>query len=182
MSLSLAVVLFSGCSNQEVALANSLANSAVGASGVTSGGSGSFNPHSSLKSPDAVSGMAQSQVIGAQMMMNPGVIGAGAVGTAISEQNKAENRAGYKKVSALMDDPDTTNDHYSTMMVQAYNKQNGTHYRTMQELQDAAKIQGYNKQSGTNFKTFKEVRLDYNKKKGTDFKTDKQFRDWIEEN
>ena len=176
MALSLTTAFFAGCSNQEVALANSMANSAAASTSVNSS---SFNPNSVLSSSASRQGLAQSQVIGAQMMMNPAVIGVGAVGTAISEKNKAENRAAYGKLSTMMDDPDKANSSMGNQMVKAYNQQNGTNFRSMQELQDHAKVTGYNEQEGTKFKTFDEVREDYNKKKGTKFKNNNEFRAYI---
>ncbi len=168
---------FTGCSQTETALSNTLINSAASTTGVGS----TFNPASSLASPASV-GMAQSQVIGAQMLANPAVLGVGAVSGAISEQNQQQNKAAYSKLSALTDDSGSTNNAMEMMMVQQFNKQKGTHFKSMQELQDYAKITGYNEQEKTNFTTFTQVREDYNKKKGTNFKTDKEFRDWLEEN
>ena len=141
ISLSLLVVLCSGCRKHEVKLAHSLANSTSGVSSIKRAGIGSFKPHSSLVSPAAVSGMAQSQVIGAKMLMNPSVIGVGAVSMAISENNAARNREGYKKVLALKENPD----YYPNRAIQAYNKKNGTHYKTIQEIQDALRSERYKK-------------------------------------
>lgn len=169
-----AALFFSGCSQQEVALANTMANSAASASGVT-GGSSAFNPNASLASP-AAAGMAQSQVIGAQMLANPAVLGVGAVGTAISAHNEAQNKAAFGKVTELYADSDGANSQMEMMMVNSYNKQKGTHFKNMQELQDYAKITGYNKQEGTKFTTFTQMREDYNKKQGTQYKTDREFR------
>ncbi|HIQ46445.1 MAG TPA: hypothetical protein EYH57_02370 [Sulfurovum sp.] len=176
MIFPLAIALFSGCSNQEFALANSLANSATASTGVNSS---SFNPNSMLSSSASRSGLAQSQVIGAQMLMNPAVLGVGALGTAISEKNKAENRAAYGKLSAMMADPNKANSTMEKHMVRAYNKKYGTKYRTMQELQDSAKVSGYNKQEGTKFQDLDGVRKDYNRKKGTKFKNNNEFREYI---
>ncbi len=176
MTLSLATAFFNGCSNQEVALASSLANSAAASTGVNST---SFNPNSMLSSSASRQGLAQSQVIGAQMMMNPAVLGVGAVGTAISQKNAAENRAAYGQLSAMMADPNKANSSMEKQMVKAYNQKYGTNFRTMEALQDAVKIGGYNKQEGTNFKTFDQVRKDYNGKKGTDFKNNKEFRAYL---
>jgi len=178
LSVSLAVMLFSGCSNQEAALANSLANSAAGASGVSSG-SGSFNPNSSLTSPAALKGMGQSQVIGGQMLMNPGVIAAGAVGMAVSEHNQAQNKAAFGKMTDMYVNADKMNSSMEEMMVKSYNQKYGTHYRSMVELQEATKIAGYNKKYGTKYTKLGEVRRDYNKRKGTHYKNDKEFRNFI---
>ena len=176
MIFPLAIALFSGCSNQEIALANSLANGATASTGVNSS---SFNPNSMLSSSASRSGLAQSQVVGAQMLMNPAVLGVGALGTAISEKNKAENRAAYGKLSAMMADPNKANSTMENQMVRVYNKQYGTKFRNMEELQDHAKVSGYNKQEGSKFKNLDEVRLDYNKKKGTKFKNNREFRAYI---
>jgi len=176
MIFPLAIALFSGCSNQQLALANSLANSATASTGVNSS---SFNPNSMLSSSASRSGLAQSQVVGAQMLMNPAVLGVGALGTAISEKNQAENRAAYGKLSAMMADPNKANSTMEKYFVRAYNKKYGTKYRTMQELQDSAKVSGYNKQEGTKFQDLDGVRKDYNRKKGTKFKNNNEFREYI---
>ena len=172
----LAIALFSGCSNQELALANSLANGAIASTGVNSS---SFNPSSMLSSSASRRGLAQSQAIGAQMLRNPAVLGVGALGTAISEKNQAENRAAYGSLSAMMADPNKANSAMEKFMVRAYNKKYGTKYRTMQELQDSVKVNEYNKQEGTKFQNFDEVREDYNRKKGTKFKNNNEFREYI---
>ncbi len=173
-----AAILFSGCTNQEAALAGSLANSAAGAAGVSTGGSG-FNPYSTLSSASALKGVGQSQIVGAQMLANPAVLGVGAVGTAISEHNKAQNKKAFGDVADLYANSDGVNSKMENMMVQSYNKKYGTRFRTMQELQDYAKVTGYNKQEGTKFSTFGQVRADYNKKHGTKFKTNREFRAYL---
>ena len=96
--------LFSGCSQQEAQLASTLANSAANSVG---------NPHSvnqlkTLASP-AGAGMLQSQVIGAQMLANPAVLGVGAVSTAISERNKAQNKKAFGDVSDMYVNSDKIN-------------------------------------------------------------------------
>ncbi len=174
---ALAVIgsIFTGCSQQEAQLANSLASSAVNSVGTPNA---SVNNLKTLASP-AGAGMVQSQIVGAQMLMNPAVLGVGAVGTALSEHNKAQNRKAFGDVSNMYVNSDRVNNQMEGMMLQAYNKKYGTHYRTMAQAQEATKIQGYNKKYGTKYTTFSQVRVDYNKRKGTHFKTDNEFRAWI---
>jgi len=132
------VIVTNGCSQQEAALANTMLNAAGGATNRATGG-GSFNPASSLSSPAALSGMAQSQVVGAQMLANPALLGVGAVGTAISQYNQAQNRKAFGKVTDLYVNADRVNNKMEMMMVRQYNKKYGTHFKTMQELQSALK-------------------------------------------
>ena len=174
---TLAVIgsVFTGCSQQEAQLANTLASTAVNAAGSPHA---SVNNLKTLASP-AGAGMVQSQVVGAQMLMNPGVLGAGAVGTALSEYNKAQNRKAFGDISNMYMNSDRVNSQMERMMLQAYNKQNGTHYKTMAQAQEATKIQAYNKKYGTKYTTFSQVRVDYDKRKGTHFKTDNEFRAWL---
>ncbi len=167
--------IFTGCSQQEAQLANTLASSAVNASGTPNA---SVNHMKTLASP-AGAGMLQSQVVGAQMLANPAVLGVGAVSTAISEHNKAQNRKAFGNVSDMYVNSDLMNTQMEGMMVQAYNKKYGTHYKTMAQVQEVTKIQGYNKKYGTKYTTFSQVRVDYNKRKGTHFKTDNEFRTWL---
>ena len=174
MSLA-AIGIFNGCSQQEVAMANTLANSTM-ASQSAGSNVGTSTVGNMLSSSAAQQGYAQSQVIGAQMMMNPAVIGVGAVGGAISAKNQAQNKAAFEKMTDLYVNSDSVNNSMEMKMVQIYNKKHGTNFKNMQELQDFAKIKGYNKQQGTNFTSFTEVREDYNKKNGTQYKTDNEFR------
>jgi len=170
--------LFTGCTQQEAQLANTLASSAVHAAGTSNA---SVNNLNTLASP-AGAGMVQSQVIGAQMLMNPGALGAGAAATALSEHHKAQNRKAFGDISNMYVNSDRMNSQMEGMMLQAYNKKYGTHYRTMAQAQEATKIQGYNKKYGTRYTTLSQVRVDYNKRKGTHFKTDNEFRAWIAKN
>ena len=167
--------IFTGCSQQEAQLVNSLASSAVNSAGTPNV---SVNHMKTLASP-AGAGMLQSQVVGVQMLANPTVLGVGAVSTAISEHNKAQNRKAFGDVSDMYVNSDRMNTQMEGMMVQAYNKKYGTHYRTMAQVQEVTKIQGYNKKYGTKYTTFSQVRVDYNKRKGTHFKTDNEFRAWL---
>jgi outer membrane murein-binding lipoprotein Lpp len=175
-ALAVAGTLFSGCSQQEVQLASSLANSAAGSVGTHNA---PVNQLQTLSSP-AGAGMLQSQVIGAQMLTNPAVLGVGAVSTAISEHNKAQNQKAFGNISSMYVNSDQINSRMEGMMVQAYNKKYGTQYRTMAQLQEAVMIEGYNEKCGTKYTTLSQVRVDYNKRKGTHFETDNEFRVWLE--
>lgn len=173
--------MFSGCANREMALTNALMNGAMQTSG-TAAKVGNSTVANMLKSPQAMKGLGQSQVIGARMMMNPAVLGVGALGTAISKRNEAKNRAAFGNVAELAVHSDRVNNSMQHMLVKAYNQKHGTHYRTFNELQDHAKIKGYNEQEGTHFTTFTEVRNDYNRKNGTHFQTDRALREYIAAN
>ena len=175
--LALTGTLFSGCSQQEAQLANSLANSAVR----SVGNPNSVNQLKTLASPAGV-GMLQSQVIGAQMLANPAVLGVGAVSTAISEHHKAQNKKAFGDVTDMYVNSDKVNSGMEGMMVKAYNNKYGTHFTSMAQLQEATKIQGYNEKYHTKYRTLSEVRVDYNKRNGTHFKTDKAFRKWLADN
>ena len=168
--------LFSGCSQQEAQLAQSLVGSA--ASLATPNTSNTLN---TLASPAGV-GMAQSQVIGAQMLANPTVLGVGAVSTAISEHNKAQNKKAFGDVTDMYVNSDKMNSGMERMMVKAYNQKYGTKFTSMRQLQETEKIKGYNQKYGTKYSTLSELRVDYNKRNGTDFKTDTAFRRWMAEN
>lgn len=170
-----------GCSQQEMALANSLASSAMGSSG--SGSSAGASAMANMAgSTAAQQGFAQSQAIGAQMQLNPVVMGLNALGAAQNEYQGARNREGFNNITELAVNSDQANNSMQNMMVSAYNQKHGTHFKTFTELQDHAKVTGYNKQEGTDFKTFAEVREDYNKKNGTSFKTDQELRAYIASN
>jgi len=175
-AMAVAALLFSGCTQQEMALAQSMANSgaAVAASGKGTSVGNSLVANT-LSSPAAMSGMVQSQVVGAQMLANPALLAVGGVGTALSEQQKAKNRKAFGKVTELYVNSDSVNHGMESMMLREYNRQHGTHYKSMRELQYAAKVQGYNKKYGTRFKTMEEVRVDYNRRYGTDYKSVEQL-------
>ena len=167
-----AALIFGGCSQQEVALAQSMANSGAAAAASGKGaGVGNSMVANTLSSPAAMGGMAQSQVIGAQMLANPVTLGVTGLGMALSAQHEAENRRGFNQLMEMMEHSDKYNHNMEMTMVHAYNKQHGTHYKSAQELQYAVKVQGYNKQYGTRFKNMDEVRIDYNRRHGTDYKT-----------
>ena len=172
--------LFTGCSQQEMALANSLAGSAMGGSG--SGNAGRATVANMSSSPAAQQGFAQSQVIGAQMQLNPVTMGLSALGAAQNEYHGAKNREGFNQLTELAVNSDQANNSMQQMMVRAYNQKHGTHFKSFTELQDHAKVRGYNKEQGTDFKTFSEVRMDYNKKNGTHFQTDQELRAYIAAN
>ncbi len=183
LTITTTALLCLGCSNQELQVAQTLANSAASASASTSGSNvGTATVGNMLSSSAAQQGVAQSQVIGAQMMMNPAVLGVGAIGTAINEKNMAKNREGFSKVTELAVNSDQANNSMQNMMVRAYNQKHGTNFKTFTDIQDFAKVTGYNKQQGTQFNTLAEVREHYNKQKGTNFQTDQEFRDWIAKN
>lgn len=166
------LISINGCSQQEAILAQTMANSAAGAATSGKGARvGNAMNANMLTSPSAMSGVAQGQLVGAQMAMNPGVIGAGAVGTAISEYNKAQNRKSFGKVTDLYVNSDQVNSGMQATMVRAYNQQHGTHYKNMQELQYAVKVQRYNKKYHTCCKSMDDVREDYNKRFGTNYRT-----------
>ncbi|MDY0403687.1 hypothetical protein [Sulfurovum sp.] len=179
--LAAASAFFTGCSQQEMALANSLASSAMGSSGAGSS-VGASTMANMAGSTGAQQGFAQSQAIGAQMMMNPAVMGLNALGAAQNEYQGAKNREGFSQLTELAVNSDQANNSMQNMMVRAYNQKHGTRFKTFTELQDHAKVEGYNKEQGTQFKTLVEVREDYNKKNGTNFKTDQELRAYIAAN
>lgn len=180
LTITTTALLFLGCSNQEMQVAQTLANSAASASGVT--------PSSPMKSSDVLSsaesraGFVQGQAIGASTLANPAVLGMGAYAAAQNAKRMEENKKSYNQLSNMMENSDQANDQVANVWVRAYNKKYGTNYRTMEELQDSAKVSGYNEQYGTQFKTLTEVREHYNKEKGTNFKTDQELRDYIAAN
>jgi len=170
--------LFTGCSQQEAQLAQSLAGSAASSMATPNT---SVNTLNTLASPAGV-GMAQSQIIGAQMLANPAVIGVGALSTAISEHNKAQNKKAFGDVTDMYVNSDKVNSGMEGMMVKAYNQKYGTKFTSMRQLQETEKIKGYNQKYGTKYSTLSELRVDYNKRNGTDFKTDTAFRKWMADN
>jgi hypothetical protein len=164
------VLALSGCSQQEMALAQTMANSAIGtsASGISTG---SAMNTGILTSSDALKGVGQSQAIGVQMLANPAVVGVGAVSMAIDAKNREKNRKSFDKITNLYANSDSVTSSIEAKIVQSYNRQHGTHYTSMQQLQDSAKVQGYNEKFGTHFQTLDDVRIDYNKRHGTNYKT-----------
>lgn len=180
LSLGL-VVLLNGCAPHETAIADALVNKTM-ASSKTGVKVGNATVKNMLKSPDAIKGMGKSQVIGAQMMLNPAMLGVGALGTAISKKNEAKNKKAFGDITDLAVNSDRVNNSMQSMMVRAYNQKHGTHFKSFNELQDHGKIKGYNTQQGTNFQTLSEVRTHYNANNDTEFKTDQDFRDYIAAN
>ena len=130
-----------------------------------------------MRSSASQKGFLQGQAIGAQMLANPVVVGVSALSMAQSRRNEAKNREAYVKLQNYMANADSHNAKVANAMVANYNRQMGTHYTTMRELQEAIKIEGYNKNEGTHFKTLSEVREDYNRKHGTNYQTDQAFRE-----
>ncbi len=174
-TITLIGVMLTGCSQQEAQLANTLASSAVNTVGTPNS---SVSNIKMLASPASV-GMMQSQVIGAQMLMNPTVLGVSAVSGAISQKNMRQNTKAFGDMSDMYVNSDRTNSKMEGMMVQAYNRKYGTKYKTMNQIQEVTKIQGYNEKYSTKYTTLSQVRVDYNKRKGTQFKTDNEFRAYI---
>lgn len=130
-----------------------------------------------MRSSASQKGFLQGQAVGAQMLANPVVVGVSALSMVQSKRNEAKNREAYGKLQNYMANTDSHNAKVANAMVASYNRQMGTHYTTMQELQEAVKIEGYNKSEGTHFKTLSEVREDYNRKHGTNYQTDQAFRE-----
>lgn len=177
--ITTATLLFVGCSNQEMQVANTLANTTASTSGVNQS---PMNSSDVLPSSASQIGAVQGQAIGAATLANPVVVGMGAYAAAQDAKIGTENKAAHKKLSNVMANSDQVNNNVANSRVVAYNQKMGTNYRTMEELQDSVKVSGYNEEQGTQFKTFTQVREDYNKKNGTAFASDKELRDWIAEN
>ena len=125
VTVTLMGILFSGCSNQELMMAQS----AVRGASLTPSTASIFN--ASLNQV----GAAQGQLIGYSMLANPVALGMMATVGAISKQNAEDNKKSYAKMNKMMENQDISND-----MVKAYNKKYGTHYKNMKELQNSQKI------------------------------------------
>ena len=171
------VMVLSGCTQNEATLANTLANSALGAAGGSSVGNSMVG--NMLSSPAAMGGLVQSQVIGAQMAMNPALLGVGALGTAVSRYHEAQNRQAYRKLSAFMGNSDTANAKAQRMLVEAYNKKYKTHYTRYSDIKDAMRVEGYNQKYHTRCKTLTDMRKDFSHRFGISFKDNKTFRTYL---
>ena len=125
ITLALSAILFSGCSNQEVMMAQSVANGAVATQGTANYFNASLNQV----------GVLQGQAAGYSTFANPMALGTIAAAGALSAQRAAENKKSYKKLNTMMANQNVSND-----IVKSYNKKYGTNYRSMAELQNAKKI------------------------------------------
>lgn len=179
--LTTMTLVTSGCSPQAMQIAQAVAGNTIGASSRPATMQDKLTQTLTKTNVPSKKGFLQGQAIGAKMLSNPAMLGVGALGSIQDQRNKAANKAAFGKLSSMMSNPDAVNNTMENRMLQAVNQQNGTHFGTMQELQDSYKVSGYNEEEGTHFTTLRQVRLDHNKKKGTTFLTDKAFRDWIAE-
>ena len=118
-------ILFSGCSNQELMMAQSAASGAS----ITQSTASSFN--ASLNQV----GVAQGQAVGYSMLANPVTLGMYGVAGVLGAKTVEANKKGYANMNHMMANQNVAND-----MVQAYNKKYGTHYTSMSELQNSQKI------------------------------------------
>lgn len=124
-TVTLMGMLFSGCSNQELMMAQSAANGAMGAQSTASYFNASLN----------TVGVVQGQAAGFSTFANPMALGTIAAVGALSAKRAEDNKKGYADMTSIMASQDMSGD-----MVKAYNKKYGTHYRTMAELQHSQKI------------------------------------------
>ena len=120
-----AAILFSGCSNQELVMAQSAASAAS----LTQGTASTFN--ASLNQV----GVVQGQAVGYSMLANPMTIGMYGVAGVLGAKAVESNKKGYANMNKMM-----VNQNISEDMVKAYNKKYGTRYTSMAELQNSQKI------------------------------------------
>jgi len=125
ITLALGATLFSGCSNQELMMAQSVANGAVATQGTANYFSTSLNQV----------GVVQGQAAGYSTFANPMALGTIAAAGALSAKRAEDNKKSYKKLNKMMATQNISND-----IVKSYNKKYGTNYRSMAELQNAQKI------------------------------------------
>ena len=125
VTVTLMGILFSGCSNQELMMAQS----AVSGASLTPSTASAFN--ASLNQV----GVAQGQAVGYSMLANPMTLGMYGVAGVLGAKAVKANKKGYANMNHMMANQNVAND-----MVQAYNKKYGTHYTSMAELQNSQKI------------------------------------------
>ena len=167
-----AVLALGGCAPQSEAL--DLAETAA-----SGGGVGLATAAKAATSASTAKGLLMAHTAGAQALLNPAVALSTGAAMAQTQINARRNQAAAAKVAALVSQDSRLERGLKGMLVQAYNQENGTHYRSYQEIQDHLWIESYNESFGTSFKNLSQCRRDYNRRKGTHFKTDKAFRQAI---
>ena len=123
-----------------------------------------------LSAPNAARGAAIGTAAGARALLNPGAALATGVAVANSQANARRNEAAAAKVAGLVANSDRIEHGMRNMLVVAYNRENGTHYRSYEEMRMGVYLKDYNKHFGTRFKSFKELLPDYNRRFHTGFR------------
>ena len=98
----------------------------------------------------------QGEAAGLKATMNPAALGVTAVTGAISERNEEANKKAYNKlkntnINAMVKSR-------AKQIVMQYNQTHGTHFTTLQEIQNDAKLRAYNQEHGTSFTNLDQVK------------------------
>jgi len=161
--LSVAMMLLGGCAANQAATAIETADMAskVGVKTVAS----------PLSSAAAAKGAAIGTAAGARALLNPGAALATGVAMINSERNARRNEAAAAKVAQMAANSDRMERGLQNMLVVAYNRENGTHYRSYKAMRIGDYLKDYNKHYGTRFKNLKELLPDYNRRFHTKIRT-----------
>lgn len=156
-------LLLGGCAANQAATAVETANLASKAGVKTVAGP--------LSDPNAARGVAVGTAAGARALLNPGAALSTGVAMANSRANARRNEAAAAKVAKMAANSDRIEHGMRNMLVVAYNRQFGTHYRSYAEMRMGDYLKDYNKHLGTHFKSFKELLPDYNRRFHTRFRS-----------
>lgn len=100
----------------------------------------------------------QGQAVGAQLTLNPAVIGTTAITEAMDAKKQRENEEAFRKLQKL--DVNALYNQYAQQAVLQYNKEHGTNFKSLNEINEFLQIEEYNKKYGTKFTTIEQVKND----------------------
>jgi len=136
LSIGLAINL-TGCASEAMQVASSLGSTGLNAVASNLTGKNTSIPNIAT-SAQTQKGYIDGLKTANSLATNPAALAVSSLSLANSKQNEEANKAAFSKVQAMMNNPQTSTD-MQNRLVQVYNQQHGTAYKTYEELQDAVK-------------------------------------------
>jgi len=161
--------LLGGCAGSSDAV--DLASTAAGG-----GAAGVKTAAKSLTHASTAKGFAMAHTAAVPGLLNPGTLLSSGVSALVSANNARRNEAAASKVAAMAANGDRMERGLRNMVVVAYNRKHGTHFRSYDEIMDHEFVADYNKHFHTKLKSFDECRKDFNRRAGTRYKNVEEFR------